>query len=455
MDPDLAGDVDWPKVNGKPVPRGPDGIEHHAAPLALLELDAAGTWRRVADCRTVFPPLGGLLDLEYAGGDGQETLPGEVLPQPLQIAVSDGSGPAAGVTVRFTAEDAGGRLAGSAADLAGSTSSTLDAATGPDGLARCFWRPADDLTRPSQRVSARRVGPNGPEGAPVDFAAQLSLAERVGFAPRDCAALAGATTVQDALDLLVVARSLVEVGGNGQAGRPGGDLPRPVEVLVRSGCGPVEGAAVRFGVDTGAVGAAVGDLPAGASTVEVTTGPDGIARCAWRLGPDDPDQVLVAELVAGDAPVAPPTRLALTASVESGHDDAAGLHVTGVALLAGGRELPNDALVAAPDLVGGLGVVLDGRPDPATVTGKPVLGVTLDLPYPLSESDRTLWGSHPAHPARCSGRCRSPSSGTWPWATSAAARRSPGRRAPARPTCWAACSRRWPSSSANRRCWDT
>lgn len=179
LDPDLASDVEWPWEDGQPVPHRPDGIEHHVAPLALLELDGAGTWRCLADCRTVFPPLGGLLDLEDASGDGQETLPGEALPQSLQIAVSDGSGPVAGVTVRFTAC----QLARTAADLAGSTSSTLDAPTGPDGLARCFWRQAADLTRPSQRVRAGRVGPAGPEGAPVDFAAQLSLAERVGFTP--------------------------------------------------------------------------------------------------------------------------------------------------------------------------------------------------------------------------------------------------------------------------------
>ena len=38
-------------------------------------------------------------------------------------------------------------------------------------------------------------------------------------------------------------------------------------------------------------------------------------------------------------------------------------------------------------------VLLDGPPNPAAMTRKPALTVTLDLPYPLSDADRKLWGN--------------------------------------------------------------
>jgi hypothetical protein len=195
----------------------------------------------------------------------------------------------------------------------------------------------------------------------------------------------------------VAAWSLAEVGGNGQAGRPGSDLPLPAEVLVRSDCGAVAGAQVHFTVTSGAVASDSADLAAGAPTVDITTGTDGVARCFWRLGPDDLVQALSAELVPGAAPVAQPTRLAFTASLERGEDDAPGLHVTGVTLLGSQEPLLNDAQLPAADLADGVAVVLDGSPLAALVTGKPVLTLTIDMPYPFSQSDRDLW--QPTQPA--------------------------------------------------------
>ena len=120
IDPDLAGNIEWPREGGKPAFRRAVGIKHHYAPLAVLELGKGG-WRRIGDCRNVFPPLGGLVDVEYAGGDGQETLPGDSVPQPLEISVTDGAGPVGGALIHFAAEDADGRLAATRAGLAGST----------------------------------------------------------------------------------------------------------------------------------------------------------------------------------------------------------------------------------------------------------------------------------------------------------------------------------------------
>jgi hypothetical protein len=69
-----------------------------------------------------------------------------------------------------------------------------------------------------------------------------------------------------------------------------------------------------------------------------------------------------------------------------------GLHVEYVRLVASGADLRNDTAVSLVDLLGGLVVGLDGPAAPVALTGRPVLTVALDLPYPLADTDRTAWG---------------------------------------------------------------
>src|SRR5439155_9353918 len=126
----------------------------------------------------------------------------------------------------------------------------------------------------------------------------------------------------------------------------------------------------------------------GASTVDIPTGANGVARCFWRLGDEAPVQVLTAMLLAGGAPVEPPVVLAFTANLERGRQDAPGLHVTEVVTLAHIRPLLNDSLVEPDDLVEGVAVVLDGTPVPGMVDGKPVLTLTLDLPFPIAAEEQ-------------------------------------------------------------------
>ncbi|MFI6248757.1 DUF6519 domain-containing protein [Streptomyces sp. NPDC051016] len=68
-----------------------------------------------------------------------------------------------------------------------------------------------------------------------------------------------------------------------------------------------------------------------------------------------------------------------------------GLHVVQVLLTGAGRELRNDTGISQTDLLGGLAVALDGPPAPVATTGRPVLTVTMDLPFPLSSADRADW----------------------------------------------------------------
>ena len=61
----------------------------------------------LSDAETVQEALDALCrnsSILYVGGDGQEALPGEILPAPLRVRVSNGGWPVAGATVRFEAE---------------------------------------------------------------------------------------------------------------------------------------------------------------------------------------------------------------------------------------------------------------------------------------------------------------------------------------------------------------
>lgn len=55
----INGDVEWPReaTTGAPLVRPPLGIDHHYAPLALLDVDHGVIALRDHDCRITFPPL--------------------------------------------------------------------------------------------------------------------------------------------------------------------------------------------------------------------------------------------------------------------------------------------------------------------------------------------------------------------------------------------------------------
>ena len=393
-EPGLAGNVDWPQDADGPEYLRPEGIWHSYADIAGLVLGDDG-WT-VTDLRPVFPPITELaaeVEVGYAGGDGQQVLAGEALPQPLEVSVTRRGKGVPGATVRFQSADPGGRLADSKADLA-SAAAFLDAIADPDGVARCWWQPASGTPADHLRVTARYVGKDGNLTDPlIDFSAAFAQASDVGFDPAGCARLVDADTVQDAIHTLAATAILVPADGDGQDGTAGTDLPRPVAVQVHTGCGdPVLGAAIRFTVASGAVAPTQAGLAgAGTSTgPNITTDQDGLARCWWHLGDETPVQTLTATLLlAGGAPDPAAEPVTFVAGVVP----ADGLHVTEVLVTSSGAQLPNDAQIAVAELAGGLTVSLDGRPEPAEVIGKPVLTVTLDLPYPLSRGDLDLWGA--------------------------------------------------------------
>jgi hypothetical protein len=194
-----SGTIEWPAAGGVPLAEPPAGITHHYCKLAVLQSD--GTAFTVEDCRPLFPPLTQLATLVYVGGDGQEAMPGQPLPQLLEAGVFRGRRPVQNAKVRFTAT-AGGKLAADLASVGGGAV-TIDRTTGADGIAACAWLPANDLAKLSQQVEARLLDPAGnPLDPQLDFNAQLSIAGQVAYVPGACPDLSSATTVQEALDIL-------------------------------------------------------------------------------------------------------------------------------------------------------------------------------------------------------------------------------------------------------------
>jgi len=172
----------------------PRGTHAHYAPLALVTFPAT-----VDDCRTIFPPLGGLDALEYVAGDGQEVTPDLVNPAPIPLPVEPAVGvargpiPVAGRTVRFTVLAGNGTLDGGAGPV--------DKPTDAEGLATVAW--VLDPQTSLQRLEAELLDASGqPTSLPVRFSARLRQASEVAYDPGNCPDLAGVTTVQEAIDQL-------------------------------------------------------------------------------------------------------------------------------------------------------------------------------------------------------------------------------------------------------------
>ncbi len=189
-----TGDIEWPHTDPQP----PHGIGHHYCRLALVRLTAAG-FAVVDDCRPRFPSLTELTSLLYISGDGQEALPGQVLPRPLQVGAAHGQWPVPGVGVTFTITGGTGTLTAPSG-----TGSTLTVETNASGVAECSW--TLDAVNGSQQVQAFLA-----DGThlPVRFNANLSRASAVAYTPTNlCPDLVAANvqTVQQALDQLCQAR---------------------------------------------------------------------------------------------------------------------------------------------------------------------------------------------------------------------------------------------------------
>jgi Family of unknown function (DUF6519)/Carboxypeptidase regulatory-like domain len=156
-------EIEWPPFdipNTEPVAQPPRGVRHHFCRLALLDVNDGVL--RLRDCRTIFPPLTELLDFFHVGGTGQEAGPGERLPCPLEVGVTNGHLPVVGARVRFTARQGAGTLI-----AAGASGPSVIVETDEDGVALCAWQlPTTDAGRRCLQVEATLFDDEGQPFAP-------------------------------------------------------------------------------------------------------------------------------------------------------------------------------------------------------------------------------------------------------------------------------------------------
>lgn len=412
----LIGDVEWPRNGSGPEFQTRHGIEHHYCPLALLTLAGDGvTWSVDSDCRDLFPPLTELTSLYYVGGDGQEAMPDPTQPgdlvelaQPIEVGVTNGEWPVEGARMRFEIVEGSGTLNNSA--------TPVDVLTGANGIGAATWQ--IDSTTHVQRATATLLDAEDvAHHLQIHFSANLSEATHVAYDPAACGGLAGAITVQTAIDRVSSLAHLYYVGGDGQEGLPGAELS-PLAVLVANDCGAIEGATVRFEVQSGG-----GVLDGTGLSVDVLTDGSGLAQCTWQLGTNDHRQQVLASLVdAPDVPLGLPgvalfnANLSLAAEVAydpskcpdlSGADtvqeaidllcgkgDGAeeGIRIERITLLSG-EVLLNDSDVPLPEFAKGLQITCDRDLEQDSVRFKPVVFVQLELPFPLTDDDIGMWGA--------------------------------------------------------------
>ncbi|HYG09233.1 MAG TPA: DUF6519 domain-containing protein [Pyrinomonadaceae bacterium] len=103
--------------------------------------------------------------------------------------------------------------------------------------------------------------------------------------------------------------SLFYVSGDGQEAMPNDPLPQLLQVGVFNGRWPVAGAHVSFVTqNNGRLAANLAGLPAATHELEVVTGADGIASCAWLLNSNvnTPSQQVEARLLDANGDALPP-----------------------------------------------------------------------------------------------------------------------------------------------------
>ena len=166
-DPD---DNDELLVNQLPV-----GINHHYLKLGYVEDEVLHNNPEI-DRKLSFPSLSEMTRIFSAGGDGQEVIPGQPLPQNLRVGVANGEWPVVGATVRFIIEAGNGSL------------NPVDGivVTDSNGIAECEWVTGGVLAN-DYRVKASLVNPVDPSNAlsdykpPIYFYADIVNADQVAY----------------------------------------------------------------------------------------------------------------------------------------------------------------------------------------------------------------------------------------------------------------------------------
>jgi hypothetical protein len=211
------GDIEWSKENEGWQQRF--GIEHRYCSLAIFNYED-NIWKKIKDCRRLFPNMTEMVTLSYVGGDGQEVMPGKELPAPLQVRVSVGQHPIKDARVQFSITEGKGDLRPDT----GPVINKLIVKTGDDGLAEIGLQLDteydEDKTIIGVEASLLDAMLLDDEGESlvvhpsIYFQANASIAKKVYYDPILCPDLneKGINTVQDAIDELCKYKEIEEPG---------------------------------------------------------------------------------------------------------------------------------------------------------------------------------------------------------------------------------------------------
>lgn len=260
-----------------------------------------------------------------------------------------------------------------------------------------------------------------PPAGPVHHRAVVALLDRTTAAGKgawtlrsDCRRLTPPLTALVGIDLL---------GGDGQEAKPGDALDAPVRVVVRNGAVPVSGAMVRFAAPGGHLTTGAAPGTGDPAELDIPTGANGQAQVRWLLdATGSPTQLLTASLLDdGKARVGAEVQVSarLSISDEVAYDPAncsdlaaagaktvreaidalcarpsisfPGIHVESVISIADKKAIENDTGLLARRLAKGIAVEFDA-PIASGWSREPVMQVTVDVPWPVDDAERKVWG---------------------------------------------------------------
>jgi hypothetical protein len=192
-----AENIEWPPYEPeKHDPQPPHGIIHHYCRLSLVKVE--NDKFTAIDCRKKFPPLTKLTSLFYLSGDGQSTMSGGDLAQPLRVGVANGERPVEGARVKFAFLDEN-KPGGLLTDDVQSSGKYIIVKTNPEGVAECKWKFVTDIDNNQVKATLLDAAYK-PVHLPIYFNAELSMASKVAVDKKKC--FSDAANVQQALEAI-------------------------------------------------------------------------------------------------------------------------------------------------------------------------------------------------------------------------------------------------------------
>lgn len=195
----------------KPAPTSPDKsrtiwFNANVSVAEQVAYSPPENCRQLAGTKTVKAAIDDLcrqFSFSYAGGDGQEAIPGNVLPVPFSVRVSRGSYPVQDALVTFKIESGKGELREKRGERG---KDELEIKTNENGIAECFFKIDESAV-----ILARISDPRAVDQSYIMFSAGVSRAQNIEYLPSpDCKKLDGVQNVKQAVDKLCLLHSSTE-----------------------------------------------------------------------------------------------------------------------------------------------------------------------------------------------------------------------------------------------------